>query len=725
MNLEEMKDRILSFLMDKSVGAKKIKEIEEIFCFDKISRGHFESALEALSREGSIFISKKGKIGTLEKFNMERGVYRGSSNGYGFVSTDEKDIFIPADDTNGTMDGDTVIVKLVKDEVGNKNAEGVVVKIIDRANKRLVGTIEINKSFAFVVPDNKNIPRDIFIPKKYISGAKDKDKVVVEITVWEEDMGKSHEGKVVEILGKSGDIKTEIDAMIRSKGLSLEFPRKVLLESEKIPESVDEDDLMKRLDFREHLIYTIDGDDSKDFDDAIEVYRLDNGNYRLGVHIADVAEYVKRDSILDKEAYKRATSVYLADRVLPMLPERLSNGICSLNPDVDRLTLSCIMDINPKNGEVENYNICESVIRSKMRMTYSEVNALYSILDSDQMEKLDKDETVKLDKYKSIKLKERYSDFLDTLNDARELSNIIRSKRIKKGALEFDFPEYKVVLEDEFPVDFVEYERGISNKMIEDFMILANEVVSEHFNWSDVPFLYRVHETPEKEKMESLRDAVMRNGYRARINTSDVKPYDLQRILNSIENKDDKERISNIMLRSLKQARYSSDAIGHFGLALKFYSHFTSPIRRYPDLFIHRIIKDNLRGEFFDKIRSRIECEIEEVADHTSERERNAELLERDVKDFFKSVYMKDKIGEVFDSKISGITSFGIFVKLENGIEGLIRYSIMDNFMEYVEDRQEAVDEVTKTVYKIGMPLKVSLINVSVSQRNIDFMVYE
>lgn len=706
--LENIKENVINLMMEPAYKPMKKDELAQVFVETKEDRQAFFQMLDEMKEAGDLFINSRNKVGSLENFDMKRGIYMATKSRFGFVVTDdsEDDIFIDGDSRKGAFNGDQVLVKITRPAYGKNKAEGVVVKILNRGNQELVGLFHDSKSFGFVIVDDKKFDRDIFIPRTYFSGAKNNDKVVCRITVWPDGDDKKPEGKIVEVLGQKGDRYVEIDSIVRAHGLVEGFNPKVINQVENIPDYVLDEEMVGRTDFRDDLIYTIDGDDSKDFDDAIGVDLLDNGNYKLGVHIADVSHYVIENSPLDREALKRATSVYLVEKVIPMLPKKLSNGICSLNPMVDRLSLSCIMEVEPKNGKVVKYDIVKSVIRSKARLTYHEVSEILENNDSDLMEK--------------------YSDFLTSFKHAGDLAQILRKRRFKRGAIDFDFPEAKIELDERgMPVDIVPYERRTSNKMIEEFMLLANETIAEHYYWLKFPFVYRIHEEPDPEKIMSLRNFVQARGYSMRTGRSEVRPGDLQDVLNKIDDKETKQAIGTIMLRSLKQAKYAPSCEGHFGLAAKYYCHFTSPIRRYPDLQIHRIIKENIDGCFNDKRRAHYDSILEAVSNQSSTQERKAVDAERDVDDYYKAVYMEDKLGEKFVGHISSITSFGMFVELDNGIEGLIRLSSLEDMYDYVEKASVLVGQRTGKTFMLGQKVEVELVNVNVDAREIDFEMIE
>lgn len=700
MQKEELKERISGLLNDENYKPLNITDLVMIFSDTKKGGVMISEVIREMEEDGDLFINKKGKIGSLAYYGMAKGKFMAKTKGFGFISLGDQDVYIGADDTNHAFNDDTVIVKITKDATGDKKAEGVIIRIVDRANDEFVGRLEVSKNFGFVVPDRNKMSTDIFVAKRDFNGAKENDMVVCKITKWP-DSDKGAKGVIVDVIGQRGERYVEIDSIIRSHKLPDAFPKKVEIELKNIPDSISKSEMEGRLDLRDRLTYTIDGSDSKDFDDAIDIVK--EGNiYKLGVHIADVTHYVRENSNLDKEALKRATSVYMVDKVVPMLPEKLSNGLCSLNPGVDRLTLSCLMDVDSKTGKVVNYNIEKTIINSKARMTYTQV--------SDILENEDRD------------IIDRYSDFVESFKNARDLADILRKKREKRGAIYFDFPEAKIKLDSQgMPVDIAPYERRVSNKMIEEFMLLANETVAEHYFWLKVPFVYRVHEEPDEDKIVTLKNFIAGLNYKMPMSKGGLKSKDMQKLLGSIDHKEEKRAIGSVMLRSLRQARYSPECLGHFGLAAKYYSHFTSPIRRYPDLQIHRIIKEDIEGRLSDKRKAHYASILEDVSSQSSTQERKAEMAEREVDDYYKSVYMSTKIGEVFEGAISGVTSFGIFVELDNGVEGLIRLRELPDMYIYNDMSHTLVGERTGNVFRLGQVVQVELINVNVEAREIDF----
>jgi ribonuclease R len=702
--MKDIKASLLGLVNDPSYQPLKKSELAIIFDIDETKAKFFNEVIKELTEEGRISVTKKGRITRPKRSGTIVGKFVAGKSGFGFVDAEEEGVdslFIPADSVNGAMNGDKVAVELISQSRGDRKAEGAIVEILERGNETLVGMLQINGNFGFVIPDDKRLSEHIFVPKKFFSGAVTRDKVVCRITSWPE-IGKKAEGKIIEVLGQKGTRGVEIESIIRKHNLPEEFPKKVIKEAREVAISPTEEEINRRVDLRDLNTFTIDGADSKDLDDAVSVEKLDNGNYRLGVHIADVTHYVKENSQLDKEALKRGTSVYLVDKVIPMLPTELSNGVSSLNPYEDKLTLSVIMEVD-KYGKVVDYDIVESVINSKARMTYTEVS---DILEND-------DE----------KLKKTFAAQVDSFKAAEELANILRKKRIQRGAIDFDFPESKIVLDSEGNVvDIKEYERRIADKIIEEFMILTNETVAEHFARMEVPFIYRVHDYPSLEKMELLNEYMAPYGYFIRGNLEEINPKKLQEILEQLDGKKEKDAISTIMLRSFKHASYSPQETGHFGLGADYYSHFTSPIRRYPDLEIHRIIKDSLNGRLTEKRIAQLEPIVAYASEHSSEQEREAEYAEREVDDYYKAVYMLDKVGQEFTGKVSGVTSFGMFVELDNSVEGLVRLIDMgDDYYIFDEKLHRLIGERTHKTYGLGDMVEVKVESVNPDFREIDF----
>lgn len=705
---EELKQKLLGLISEAAYNPLKKEELAMIFDIHHTEMPMFYNFLDELVESGYLILTKKGKYTSPNQMGLFVGKLVSHKKGFGFVESDEEytqDLFIPADSLNGAMHNDRVIAEITTPATDEKRAEGRIIKVVERAITDVVGTFQESKNFGFVLPDNKKFNKDIFIPKKFFNGARGNDKVVCRITQWPTEDRKP-EGKIIEILGQKGDRYVEIASVIREHGLPEEFPKKVLDEAEKVAIEIPQEEIDRRLDLRDLNIFTIDGEDAKDLDDAVSIEVLDNGNYKLGVHIADVTHYVKEKSKLDKEALKRATSVYLVDKVIPMLPKTLSNGVCSLNPFEDKLTLSVFMEINHK-GEVVKHDIKETIINSKARMTYTEV--------SDILEKDDE------------KLKKTFAKVADDFFTAEKLARILMKRREKRGAIDFDFPEAKIILNNDGDVvDIVQYERRISNRIIEEFMLITNETVAEHFFWLNMPFVYRVHETPAHEKIETLNKFISTFGYVIKGDLESVHPKALQGIIEQIHGKTEEKAISTIMLRSLKQARYSPECVGHFGLAAQYYSHFTSPIRRYPDLQIHRIIKEFLNGKISQKRQDQLAQIVDYASTQSSEREREAELAERDVKDIYKARYMEDRVGEEFVGIVSSVTSFGMFIELDNTVEGLVRLADMgDDYYIFDENTFTILGERTKKMYRIGDVVKIKVEKVNVDFKEIDFKLLE
>jgi len=701
------KDTIIQLMSEKAYKPMKEDELVKTFQVKGKNIGKFIAYLDELVEEGRIIKTRHDKYALPEKLNLVVGKLDMTKNGYGFVvsKTEKEDIFIPASKINGAMNGDTVIARVINKGAFNKKTEGEIVKISKRNNEVIVGTFEENKNFGFVVPDDKKMNTDVFIPKTEAMNAKAGHKVVASITAWPAK-GRNPEGKIIEILGDKDDIGTDILSIIRRHQLPEEFPQKVLDEAERIEETVSESEIEGRRDLRKERIVTIDGADAKDLDDAVSIKKLENGNFLLGVHIADVTHYVGEGAKMDKEALKRATSVYLADRVIPMLPKRLSNGICSLNPKVDRLTLSVEMQID-KKGKLVKYDIFESIINSSERMTYKDVSAL-----------LENEKSPELEKYEYIR---------DMFEDMRDLSAIIRKNREERGAIDFDLPEAKVILNEEREaVDVVVEERTVSHKIIEDFMLMCNETVAEHMFWLKIPFVYRVHEMPDLEKLENFNSLVHNLGYHIKGIGTEVHPKSLRDLLEKVKGHKEELFVHTLMLRSLKQARYSEDNLGHFGLAAKYYTHFTSPIRRYPDLQIHRIIKEYIKGGIKEGRKKALSAIVKNTSERSSERERIAMEAERDTDDLKKAEYMSHHVGDVFDGIITSVTSFGFFVQLPNTIEGLVRVaSLDDDYYNYDGDNMMFTGERTGKRYRLGDDVRVLLIRVDVPQGEIDFELEE
>ena len=700
---EKRKKIIYEFICDDMYVPMKLKELAILLQVPKEQRSELKAVMDALEAEGKVHVSQKGKY-LKGAGRTLRGVYQAHPRGFGFVTIEGEtdDIFIPEKETNGALHGDTVEILLTASPEG-KRKEGKIVKIAERGTAKIVGLYQVakGKHYGFVIPDNQRFLQDIFVPEERAKGAVDGHKVVVELTSYGSDNAKP-EGKIVEILGHVNDPGVDIMSIVKSYDLPVEFPEKVMNQAERVPEEVSDADMAGRKDLREWVMVTIDGEDAKDLDDAVSLTRTEDGkNWILGVHIADVANYVQERSALDREALHRGTSVYLADRVIPMLPHRLSNGICSLNAGVDRLAMSCIMTVDAK-GDVIDHEICESVIRVNERMSYTSVKKI--------LEDHDEEETT------------RYIDLVPMFEEMEQLAGILRNRRHQRGSIDFDFPESKIMLDEEgHPMEIRSYDRNVATKIIEDFMLLANETVAEEYYWREIPFVYRVHETPDEDKIKKLAILINNFGYSLHI-SDEVRPGQIQKLLAKIQGTPQETMISRLALRSMKQARYTPENDGHFGLAARYYTHFTSPIRRYPDLQIHRIIKDDLRGRMNEKKMEHYQTILPEVTRQASETERRAEEAERETIRLKKAEYMEAHIGEVFEGVISGITNWGIYVELSNTIEGLVHVANMyGDHYDYYEDRYEMVGEHTGKTYKLGETVYVRVIDADCLTRTIDF----
>ena len=697
---ETRKKMVYDFMCDDMYVPMKIKELAIVLGVKKDQRPQLEQILNELMTEGRIVCSKRGKFSKSEEKKIT-GTFQAHPKGFGFVSVEgeKEDIFIPESETNGAMHMDTVEIS-VSPAVTGRRREGKVLHVLERGMKQVVCTYQLNKNFGFAVPDNPKFGSDIFIPLERSKGAVNGHKVVVEITQYGKK-GKNPEGKVVEILGHINDPGVDILSIVRAYGLPVEFDPKVMTQVEHVAKPVSEADMAGRMDLRDWQMVTIDGEDAKDLDDAVSL-TMDHENYILGVHIADVSNYVQEHSALDTEALKRGTSVYLVDRVIPMLPHALSNGICSLNQGEERLALSCIMTVNPK-GEIIDHTITESVICVDRRMTYTNVKKILADHDPEVMAE--------------------YEPLVPMFEKMAELAAILRKKRMKRGSIDFDFPETKVILDKNGnPVDIRPYDRNVATKLIEDFMLAANETVAAEYYWRELPFVYRTHEQPDSEKIQKLSTFINNFGYSLHIGSDEVHPKELQKLLEKIDGTSEEPLISRLTLRSMKQARYTVENTGHFGLAADCYCHFTSPIRRYPDLQIHRIIKDSLRGRLGEKRIGHYTQILPEVAKHASEMERRADEAERETIKLKKVQYMEKHIGETFAGVISGVAEYGFFVELENTVEGLVRVtSLTDDFYQYYEETYELVGEATNRRFKLGQQVRVTVDNCDRIMRTIDF----
>lgn len=703
-----IKEKIVEFMRTSAYNPMLEEELAEALEIDRKQRVVFSNLLQEMVAEGLVIQTRKKRFGVPERMGLIVGKLQGHAKGFGFIIsdlTDVEDVFVPSNMMNGAMNQDRVVARINQVNSSTRRAEGEVIRILERANNEIVGTYEDSRNFGFVVPDDNKINVDVFIPKADRNGAKHGDKVVCEITEWP-DKRRNPEGQIIEVLGHQNDTGTDILAIMRKFKLNPDFPEPVEKEIESISETAEEEEIARRRDLRDLRMVTIDGADAKDLDDAVSLEILDNGNYRLGVHIADVAHYVREGTELNKEALARATSVYLVDRVIPMLPKKLSNGICSLNPKIDRLTMTVFMEID-QNGKVVNHEIMESVINIDERMIYEDV--------SDILEHGDKE------------LIEKYHHVVEDFKMMEKLCKILRRRREERGAIDFDFDEAKVVLDKKGrPIDVKKYERRIANRIIEEFMLVCNETVAENYYWLKLPFVYRVHEEPNVEKLEEFNKFVHNFGYHLKGMTNEVYPKMLQELLNKIKGQKEETVISTLMLRSLKKARYAPDNLGHFGLAAKYYCHFTSPIRRYPDLAIHRIMKLYLQGKIDEGRLEKLKAAVTYIAEQSSTREAVADEAERETEDLKKAEYMAQRVGEVYEGIISGVTSFGIFVELDNTIEGMVRLSsIVDDYYTYDSEKHMLIGERKKKTFRIGDIVKIQVARVDVKQREIDFNLVE
>lgn len=697
--LDDKKKLVLDFMGLKEYKPMKFKEMAGMLQVPKEDRAELRAVLEELIQEGKISIDVKGKF-RKRKEEVKAGTFLGTQRGFGFVALEgEEDVFIPENATKGALHNDKVQIEILKDHTG-KRKEGRVVHILERGSDLLVGTFAKSKNFGFVIADNQKFNKDIYIPKACAKGAVSGHKVVVKIT----DYGsgdKNPEGEIVEILGHMNDPGVDIISIVRAYGLPEEFPDEIMKQVEEIPSEVEEGEWEDRMDIRDWQMVTIDGEDAKDLDDAITLTK-EGDIYKLGVHIADVSHYVQENSPLDKEAMKRGTSVYLVDRVIPMLPHALSNGICSLNAGVDRLALSCFMDIDQK-GTVVNHKIAETVVKVTERMSYTNVKKILEEQDEEQIS--------------------RYGKLIPMLKQMAELADILREKRRKRGSIDFDFPESKITLDQTGkPLKVEPYARNKATKIIEDFMLICNETIAEDYFWQQLPFVYRTHENPDAEKIEKLGIFINNFGYSIKIGQEEIHPKELQKLMEKIEDTPEEALISRLTLRSMKQARYTVANEGHFGLATKYYCHFTSPIRRYPDLQIHRIIKENLKSGMTERRIRHYEKILPEISLKSSHLERRADDAEREVEKLKKAQYMEQFIGEEMEGVISGITTWGMYVELPNTVEGMIRVtSLTDDYYYYDEEHYVMVGEHTRKTYKLGEKIKIVVAGVDQLTKTIDF----
>lgn len=708
--MNDINQKILTFITEEAERPVSVDDISDAVFDETITSDMFTELMKTLNDledEGRIMLTRKNKYVSPGRAGLVRGKVQMHKKGFAFLIPEEegmKDLYLHPHDLNGAMNGDIVLARADQEASGDKRVEGVVERILERGSTRIIGNYIDKGNFGFVVADDKRIPNDVFIKKEDSQGAVDGHKVIVNILKFPEGQNAA-EGEVVEILGHKNDPGVDILSIIHKHNIEIEFPDEVLDQAKNVKETIDETDLEGRVDRRDQTIVTIDGADAKDLDDAIRVEQLDNGNHLLGVYIADVSYYVEEGSPIDVEAYKRGTSVYLVDRVIPMIPHRLSNGICSLNPHVDRLVLACEMEISPE-GEVVSHDIFQSVINTSARMTYQAVNQILT----------DQDEAV---------MKE-YESLVPMFTDMEQLAQILRKKRMDRGAIDFDFNEAKVIVDESgHPTDVVLRHRGVSERLIEEFMLAANETIAEHFHWMDVPFIHRIHEDPDEDRLQKFFEFIGQFGYSVKGVKNDIHPQALQRVLDEVKGEQEEMIISKLMLRSMKQAKYDPKSIGHFGLATEFYTHFTSPIRRYPDLIVHRLIRTYLiNGDLSNETQAKWKDKLSEIAKHTSEQERVAVDAERDTDELKKAEFMQDKIGEEFEGVISSVTGFGLFVELDNTVEGLVHVSdLTDDYYHYDETRYAMIGERTGNVFRIGDVIEVRVEAVNLEEQSIDFEI--
>ena len=703
MTCELRKNMLKDLFSDENYHPMKLKELCMLLQVPKDEREALKELLDQMIADGWVSMTGDGRY-TKPGHDQVTGVFMGTARGFGFVRAEgaDADIFISEKDTAGALHGDIVLVRLLRQATRTKRGEGQVLKIIRRANDKIVGTYDKSKKFGFVVPDNAKISKDIFVRSEDSMGAVTGHKVVVQLESYG-NAGKNPEGRIIEILGHIDDPKTDVLSVLKAENIPVEFPEDVVRQLKGLKSSVTAGEMDGRRDLRGLLTVTIDGEDAKDLDDAITI-SMENGIYHLGVHIADVSHYVQEHTPLDREALRRGTSVYLVDRVVPMLPHELSNGICSLNEGCDRLALSCLMDIDAQ-GRVIGHEIAETIIRVDRRMTYTAVDAIVTAHDPGVCR--------------------QYEELVPMFELMKQAADVLRRKRQERGGIDFDFPEAKICLDaDGFPVDVRPYERNAATKIIEDFMLIANETIAEDFFWQEFPFLYRTHETPDTEKIRRLMDMIAAFGYSMKTNRREIHPKEFQKLLGRIQDTPEEALISRLALRSMKQARYTTENTGHFGLAVKYYCHFTSPIRRYPDLQIHRIIKENLHGTLNEVRQAHYRKILPEVAGQSSMTERRADEAEREVERLKKVEYMSSHIGEIYTGVVSGLAGFGMYVELENTCEGIIRLQDMDDdFYYYDEDAFAIIGEMSGVSYTLGQSVRVCAAEADKMSRTLRFVL--
>jgi len=701
-------EKVILFMQEKAYHPMTVQELEEAFEISSADEfKEFVKLLNLLEEQGKVIRTRSNRYGVPERMNLVRGKIQGNAKGFGFLLPDDKgldDVFIPEHDLNGALHGDIVICRTNPKSKGSR-LEGEVIRVVQRSKHRFVGTYSDQKNYGFVIVDDKRMSKDIFIPKGMNGGAVDGHKVIAEIVHFPEGGRANPEGQVVQIIGHKNDPGVDILSIIHKYELPEGFDDHVLEQAEAVPETISEEEMKGRRDLRGRMMVTIDGADAKDLDDAVSLELLDNGNYLLGVHIADVSYYVREGSPIDQEAFNRGTSVYLVDRVIPMIPHRLSNGICSLNPQVDRLAMTCEMEFD-QDAKIVRYDLSTSVIKTNERMTYSDV---YKILE-------EKDEA----------LIERYHELVPMFEMMKELALKLRNKRMERGAIDFDFHESKILVDEQGkPTDVILRDRTIAEQIIEEFMLAANETVAEHFHWLNQPFIYRIHEEPDEGKLHKFLEFITNFGYVVKGSANTIHPRALQLLLEQVRDTPEETVISKVLLRSMKQAKYDAQNIGHFGLASEYYTHFTSPIRRYPDLIVHRLLREWIElGPIDEERRGKWKDLLPDIARHTSEQERVAVDAERETDDLKKAEFMADKIGQEFEGMVSSVTNFGMFIELPNTIEGLVHMSYLtDDYYHYNERIYALVGERTKKTYRIGDLVKVRVVNVNKDEHSVDFEV--
>ncbi len=700
---EARKAIILEFMKDAHYHPMKLKEMCSILNVPRRERDELKLVLDQLIAEREIDLDTKGRYKVADP-ELLNGIFIGNTKGFGFVHVEdiESDFYISEDNTLDALHGDEVAIKKISDEGGGRRSEAVIVKVLSRANETVIGIFQKSKNYGFVIPDNPKIAKDIFIDKEHTMGAVNGHKVVVRLISFGKK-NRNPEGKIIEILGHVNDPGVDILSVVRAYHLPEQFPEEVMEQVSAIPERVLPEEYEGRKDIRNWQTVTIDGEEAKDLDDAITMRKKENGHFILGVHIADVSHYVKEGSPLDKEALKRGTSVYLTDRVIPMLPHKLSNGICSLNAGVDRLALSCIMELDDK-GNILNHEIAKTVINVDRRMTYT---AVKQILE-------DKDEAVIAE----------YKELVSMFETMAEAAGKLREKRRMRGGIDFDFPESKIILDKRGrAVEVKPYERNSATKIIEDFMLAANETIAEDFFWQELPFLYRTHETPDMDRIRKLTVFLKSFGYYLKIKSGEVHPKEFQKLLGKIEDTPDEAMISRLVLRSMMRAKYTTENTGHFGLAVKYYTHFTSPIRRYPDLQIHRIISEQLEGRLSERRMEHYKKLLPQVAVDTSTTERRADEAEREVDKLKKVEYMSKHLGEIHEGVISGITNWGMYVELPNTCEGMIRLQDLDDYYIFDENKYELQGEMGHRTFRLGQKLKICIADADKVTRTVDFLL--